>query len=50
MTVSKFGMGALFYLEVLVEESMEMFGQALFAYALLDHLAQQRVNVLLWRR
>lgn len=50
LTVSKFGMGALFYIEVMVEECMEMFGQALFAYALLDHLAQKRAIIQLWDR
>lgn len=49
LTVSKFGMGAAFYIEVMVEECMEMFGQALFAYALLDHLAQRRATILLWQ-
>lgn len=48
LTVSKFGMGALFHIEVMVEECMEMFGQALFAYALLDHLAQKRAVLRLW--
>lgn len=48
LTVSKFGMGAIFYIEVMFEECMEMFGQALFAYALLDHLAQQRATIRLW--
>ncbi|WP_347313180.1 hypothetical protein [Defluviimonas sp. SAOS-178_SWC] len=39
-TVSRVGFGRLYYLQVLVEECLEMFGQALFAYAILDHLAR----------
>jgi hypothetical protein len=42
--VSEIGMGAVYYLEVLVEETMEMLGQSLFAFALLDHLAQSRIS------
>ncbi|WP_413873169.1 hypothetical protein [Albidovulum sp.] len=38
-TIAAFGFGAAYYLLVLVEETMEMLGQALFAFALLDHLA-----------
>ncbi len=43
-TVSEIGMGAIYYVEVLVEETMEMLGQALFAFALLDHLARSRIS------
>ncbi|WP_413870919.1 hypothetical protein [Albidovulum sp.] len=38
-TIATFGFGAAYYLLVLIEETMEMLGQALFAFALLDHLA-----------
>lgn len=44
LTVSAVGWGAAYYLEVLVEETLEMFGQALFAYALLDHMALSRTQ------
>lgn len=40
------GRGVGFYLLVLIEEPMEMLGQAIFAYALLDHLAQGRTRVI----
>lgn len=46
-TVDMAGFGAAFYLEVLVEEMMEMFGQALFSFALLDHLAQAGIVLML---
>ncbi len=39
-TTSRLGFGATYYLLVMVEEPMEMLGQALFLFALLDHLAQ----------
>lgn len=45
ITATHIGIGTLYYTEVLFEECMEMFGQAFFAYALLDHLAQRRVNI-----
>lgn len=46
-TTHHIGFGAVYYLEVLVEETMEMFGQALFAYAMLDYLAQLRTCLVL---
>lgn len=46
-TMKTYGPGLLYYFEVLVEETMEMFGQALFAYALLDHLARRRASIIL---
>lgn len=47
VTTGTIGFGLLYHLEVLVEEVMEMFGQALFAYALLDHLARQGAGLIL---
>lgn len=38
-TISTVGFGAAYYLLVTAEETMEMLGQALFLFALLDHLA-----------
>lgn len=46
-TVSEAGMGALYYIEVLIEETMEMAGQALFAFALLDLLARSRITLVI---
>lgn len=48
-TVAAIGFGGLYYLEVLVEEVMEMLGQAIFAFALLDHLGRSRTTFVLWR-
>ncbi|MGL4279773.1 MAG: hypothetical protein ACRCS0_05360 [Albidovulum sp.] len=47
ITLTFKGRDTLYYLEVLVEECLEMFAMSLFGYALLDHLAQQRASILL---